>query len=182
LEIREHAKLRYVQRVMGIHDYREAQEFIKKNEYLVSYKVLEFYNDAKLLYKSYAPTRKETLDYYTNKDFMIVVHPKGNEIVTLYNMTLQTEDDINQKLIKEYVNKITKNNKEINKIETIKKKQDKISCHLEYMIGRLKGTLDVSEYQVEFAQSIDKCKEYAAEQKKLRMENREMMTQLFRKI
>lgn len=49
-------------------------------------------------------------------------------------------------------------------------------CHLEYIIGRLKVEMDVSEYQIEFIQSIDKCKEFSAEQKELRMENRKLMT------
>lgn len=178
MKLSEHAKLRYVQRVIGIEDINEAKQYLNNNEYFISYKLLEFYNSSKPLYKNYAPTRKETLDYFIKDDYLIVVNKK-TEIVTLYNMTLETEDDINQKLIKSYVKTIKNNNYRINQIEIVKRKQDQESKHLEYLIDRLKNEIDIYKYELEFEISKEKCIKYAAEQKELRMENRKLMTELF---
>ncbi|MEW5569682.1 hypothetical protein [Rossellomorea marisflavi] len=177
----EHVKFRYVQRVLGLSDKKDIDKFLAENEYYAIYKVMEFFNESKILYKNYAPTRKETLDYYTNGNFLIVVNSHLQEIVTLFDMKLDSEEGINIKLVKDHIKTIVNNNNQISRIEQDKKNQDELSKHLEYMIMRLKDSHDVTTYQQEFAHSINICKELAAEQKKLRLESRDLMSALFKK-
>jgi hypothetical protein len=178
MNIREHAKPRYVQRVMGMSDHEVANKYAQKNNKVVSEKILEFFNDSEILHRHYAPTRKESMSYYINGDFMIIVKDKTNEIDTMYRITLLPDPEENKMLIQKYKYKIQSNLAKVQEIEEVKHIQDKESKRLE---EELYNSED-EKLRKQFLESIEKCKQYAAEQKELRMENRELMTRLFRKI
>jgi hypothetical protein len=182
MEIRDHAKERYVQRVMGIKDIKEARKYVKENEFEVCYRLLEFINKSSVLYKSYAPTRKETFDYYINGEVLIVMGKEKSEVITLYHVTLDSRNKINTMKIKKYIGKIRNNNNIINTLKGRQERQDKLSEHLEYMIDRLDGVIEVIEFEREMKESIEKCKELATQTKQIRMENRKMMSEMFAKI
>lgn len=190
MEISRHAMLRYVQRVRGIKDGNKASEYLKENKFEVAYRILELFNSATVLHKNYTPTRKDPFDYFINNELLMVVNTKENELTTLYYVTLDIEDEINSSKVREYVKVVKKNIGIITALETKRKKQDKSSDNLEYMIKKLRGRISddlisedlISEFEVEFAESINICKGYVAESKKLRLENRDMMTQIFKKI
>jgi hypothetical protein len=185
MEISRHAMLRYVQRVRGIKDGNKASEYLKENKFEVAYRILELLNSATVLYKNYTPTRKEPFDYFINDELLMVVNTKENELTTLYYVTLDIEDEVNSSKVREYVKVVKKNIGIITTLEIKRKKQDKVSVNLEYMIKKLRGRISddlISEFEVEFAESINICKGYAADSKKLRLENRDMMTQIFKKI
>jgi alpha-amylase/alpha-mannosidase (GH57 family) len=185
MEIRDHAKLRYVQRVLGIGNVKEARKYIKENEFEVAYRILEFINDSSLFYKSFAPSRGETFDYYINGEVLIVMGREKSVVITLYHVTLDSKSKINSKKIREYIKQITKNNHLVKTLRIQHERQDKITSHLEYMIDRLRGEIDESKmvaFEIERNESIEKCKELIAQNKGLRVENREMMAEMFTKI
>lgn len=182
MEIRDHAKERYVQRVMGISNIKESKRIAKENNFEVSYRILELINGATVVFEGYAPTRKETFDYYINKEILIVLKPFKKEVVTLFNVTLDHENHVNNKKIKEYVKQISKNNHMVRQLGLKQAKQDTITHHLEYMINRLRGEIDVNKFEIERDESIQICKDIAAQTKVFRLENREMMSEMFKKL
>lgn len=145
MKIDKHVMYRFVQRIMGIKGDKEIQQYISKNRYEVVYKLLEFVNEAELLIENFAPGRKDALDYYINGETLIVMKPKKSEVVTLYDVTLDTEDRENTLKIKQYVKSIRKNNSRIRHLRIQQKKQNPITDHLEYMLKYLDGELNESQ-------------------------------------
>lgn len=176
MNIREHAKPRFVQRVLGIEGYAEANMYAQKNGKEVSKKILDFFNKSKVLHLHYAPTRKESMSYYINEDFIIIVKDRTNEIDTIYRITLLKDRDENLALVQRYRERIQANLNKVKRIEIVKQEQDKRSLELE--IDKDYSTDSLAK----FYESIQLCKSYAEQQKRLRTENRELMTRLFRKL
>jgi hypothetical protein len=106
--------------------------------------------------------------------------PDKKEVITLFHVTLDSEDKLNSKKIKEYIKQIKINQDEIIKLNSKKEKQDTISRNLEYLIERTKEQL--AQFEMEYEESKSMCIDLAAETKKLRMENREMMSEMFKKL
>jgi hypothetical protein len=180
-----HVKFRFVQRIMGIKDVKEINRFISNNEYEVNHRIFEFVNQSELLISNYAPTRKETLDYFVNGEVLIVMRPNKREIETLYYITLDTEDQKNSIKIKEYVKKIRKNNNLIKQLKVKQKKQNLVTDHLEYMIEYMGKDVDDSiiyNIKYDMAHSINVCKDLATQEKAIRDENRELMSEMFVKL
>jgi hypothetical protein len=180
-----HVKYRFVQRIMGLKDTREINKFIVNNEFEVHYRIVEFFNNAELLIENYAPTRKDTLDYYINGEVLIIFNPRIKEMHTLYHITLDSEDTANSKKIKQYVKTIRTNNSKIKALNIKLKKQNLNTDHLEYMLKYLDKDVDDSiiyNINYDMAHSINKCKDLAAQVKTLRMENRELMSEMFIKL
>jgi hypothetical protein len=178
-----HVKYRFVQRIMGIKDNREINKFIIDNEFEANYRIVEFVNNAELLIENYAPSRKDTLDYYINDETLIVMKSKGKELVTLFDITLDAED--NSKKIKQYVKTIRSNNDKVKYLKLQLKKQNLITDHLEYMLKYLGDDVEgcvIDRIKLDREVSIGLCKELAAQEKELRMENRELMSQMFIKL
>jgi hypothetical protein len=184
-----HVKFRFVQRIMGINNEGEVNKFIANNEYEVIHRIVEFVNEAELLIENYAPARRDTLDYYVNNETLIIIKPNKNpnkmELVTLFDITLDTNSRKNSDKIKQYVKTIKRNNNERKFIQSKFKKQNTTSDHLKYMINYLDGKIDESlmkDIKVDYEKSISICKELAAQEKVLRLENRELMSEMFIKL
>jgi hypothetical protein len=180
-----HVKYRFVQRILGIKDNREINKFIANNEFEVHYRIVEFVNNAELLIENYAPTRKDTLDYYINGEILIIINPRTKEIHTLYHITLDSENVINSKKIKQYVKTIRMNNSKVKHLKLQLKKQNLNTDHLEYMLKYLGEDVDnsvIEKIEQDREHSISVCKELAAQEKVLRMENRELMSEMFIKL
>jgi hypothetical protein len=180
-----HVKFRFVQRIMGIMNENEINKFIANNEYEVTHRISEFVNQSELLIKNYAPTRKETLDYYINGEVLIIIDPNKDELKTMYYITLDSEDKKNTQKINQYVKTIRKNNSKIKELKIKQKKQNIISKHFEYMIEYLPTDIDkslIEKITFDMDQSIDICKYLAAQEKELRSENRELMSEMFKKL
>lgn len=180
-----HVKYRFVQRILGIKDEKETNRFIANNEFEVHYRIVEFVNKATLLIENYAPARRDTLDYYINNETLIIMKPNKKELVTLFDITLDSNSKQNSDKIKQYVTTIKRNNNEIKVIKSKLNKQNAITDHLEYMIDYLKGNIDelvMESIKSDKQCSIDICKDYAAHEKVMRMENRELMSEMFKKL
>jgi hypothetical protein len=180
-----HVKYRFVQRIMGMKDNKEINRFISDNEFEVHYRIVEFVNSGELLIENYAPSRKDTLDYYINGEVLIIINPRNKEIHTLYHITLDSENVINTKKIKQYVKTIKMNNSKVKHLKLQLKKQNLNTDHLEYMLKYLGEDVDDSiiyNINYDMAHSINKCKDLAANEKSLRDQNRELMSEMFIKL
>jgi hypothetical protein len=65
------------------------------------------------------------------------------------------------------------------------KKQNQSTDHLEYMVNYLGKDVDdsiVYNIKYDMAHSINKCKDFAAEEKSKRDENRKLMSEMFIKL
>jgi hypothetical protein len=103
----------------------------------------------------------------------------------LYHVTLDSEDTANSKKIKQYVKTIRGNNSKIKGLNIKLKKQNLNTDHLEYMVKYLDKDVDDSiiyNITYDMAHSINRCKDLAAQVKALRMENRELMSEMFIKL
>ncbi|MGG4434487.1 hypothetical protein AAXE64_07995 [Priestia megaterium] len=175
--IRDHAKERYVERVMKITNKKEAKEYIQNNEFEVSFRIMEMLNNSELLHGNYAVSKgKDTYSYYVLNDLLIVVHANGKEIITIYDLILDLKEESNLKMIKQHIKAIKHNIQAIKSKEIEKSKQDKETDNIEYMIKKTKEQLQNLEQLKE--QSIIKCKAQVDEIKEVRYENRELMTKL----
>lgn len=175
--IKDHAKLRYVQRVMKTEDVKVAQDYVKKNEFEVSYRLLEMLNKAELIYTAYAPVKgQNTYDYYVYEEFLIVTGMNKTELITLYDIIVDSNVEQNEKKIREYIKDIKRNINKINVANIQKEKQDQETVSLEFAIEQ------TNEYLAKLEQmrqkSIDKCKDQTKEIKSMRLENRELMTKI----
>jgi hypothetical protein len=180
-----HVKFRFVQRILGIKDVKEINKFIANNEFEVHYRIVEFVNNSDLLIANYAPARKDTLDYYINNETLIIMKPNNKELVTLFDITLDVDSKQNSDKIKQHVKTIRRNNSKIQVIKNKLKKQNAKTKHLEFMIDYLKGNIDetlMESLESDRQTSIDICKDHAAQEKQIRMENRELMSEMFIKL
>ncbi|MFJ7976548.1 hypothetical protein JNUCC23_09040 [Peribacillus sp. JNUCC 23] len=105
MKIDHHVMYRLVQKVIGVSDDCKIQKYINDNYYEVVYRILEFINESILLIENYAPSRRDTLDYYINGETLLIMKPKKAELVTLYDITLDAEDRENSHKIRQYVKK-----------------------------------------------------------------------------
>jgi hypothetical protein len=175
--IRTHAKERYVERILKITNKKEVKEYIKNNEFEISFRIMEMLNDSELLHSSYAVSRgKNTYSYYVLNNLLIVVHANGKEIITIYDLILDAKEESNLRLIKQHIKEIKKNIQRINLKESEKSHQDKETDNIEYMIKKTREQLQNLESLRE--QSIERCKNRVHEIKQIRYENRELMENL----
>lgn len=186
MEIGEHVRQRYAKRILGIKNGVEAKIHAETHKYEAIYNILKLFNESILLIKNYAPTRKESRDYYINGELMLIVNSAKNELDTLYYVTLDEDREVNKQKVNQYVKEIRNNNKKVKEINLQQAKQDEITHHIEYTLKRLSkekvSDSLMGKLQTEREASIQICKECAATAKSLRTENRELMTEMFRKI
>lgn len=185
MKINDHVIYRFVQRVIGIKSDKEVQRYIARNRFEIVYKILEFINKSEILIENYAPGRRDTLDYYVNGETLILTKPKKTELVTLYDIRLDANSKTNSNKIRQYVSTIKVNNHKIRSLKLAQDKQNPITKHLEYMLDYFDGELSdgqISRINKDIKESIEICKQLALEEKTLRLENREMMSEMFKKL
>lgn len=180
-----HVKFRFVQRIMGIEDEREVNKFIANNEYEVTHRIKDFLEESELLMENYAPGKKDTLNFYINGEVLIIFEPNKKELRTMYFITLDSDPKKNSQKIKQYFKSIRKNNNKIKELKIKQDKQNKISKHLEFMIEYLGEEINdtlMNKIEKEKDESIAICKELAAQEKVLRHENRDLISEMFIKL
>jgi hypothetical protein len=123
LIITKHAMVRYLQRIKGIKDEHEANEFLDKNESIIKLELLELYERSKLLIQNFRMTYEhENCSYYfcTNV-LLLILCPENNKptLVTVYSLEFSNfeigindigkfEDYVKTLNIKTHLHKIAK--------------------------------------------------------------------------
>lgn len=173
----DHAILRYVQRVLGYKDKAIALAYIKDNKYEVTYTLLNLVNNAKVLYESFSyEGGGETCKYLIAGETLLVVSRNNNVLITMYDIKVSENRDMNRELVESYVREIKRNNDTVQKKNSKKTKFDLQSRNLEYAIKRKEEEL--AELHGELAKSIEDSRWYTTTGKELRHENRELMGEL----
>ncbi|WP_273125889.1 hypothetical protein [Bacillus weihaiensis] len=175
--IRDHAKERYVERVVGVNEKKDIKKYIAEHNFEICFKIMEMVNEAELLHDSFAVSKgATTYCYYINGDYLIVLTFNKKEVITIYNLVLDLKENKNHRLIKEHVKTIRKNINLIKRKEEIKNRQDNETMSIEYAIDLTRESLRKLESSREH--SIETCVKMTKEIKEIRYENRELMTKL----
>lgn len=171
MHITEHAKLRYVQRILDIPVEKEAKRFMKEHEEEITKKIRLFYMESKLFFKN-LPLKKDGGDsrnIYLHKDVILLLSHDDQSIITLYRVITSEDEEQNIWNIHAYLKTVQARNEEIEKIRKQKKEQEDHSRNLEFMRERLKKQL--AELETEIEESIGHSKELYVDAKKLKLEN-----------
>ncbi|MCM3109974.1 hypothetical protein [Lederbergia lenta] len=172
-----HVLLRFVQRVIGIRNKNDAIIFLEENKFEVHYKLLKFINESETLYENFSPEGSgETYKYFLNKDVLIVISTNSNVVVTLYDITVDLNENQNLEKIREYARRIKRNKNEFLKKNAKKNLNDKDSRNLEFLIEYKEKEINV--LKDELKNMIDVSKDIALQTKQLRHENRGLMQEI----
>lgn len=177
MEFSNHAMVRYVQRVLGIKNKEDAQEYVNRNKYMVIFKLLKFVNESKLLYdKMTYKGSSEVTEYRLNGDILIVIATNTNTVITIYDIQMDLDIRENRERLREFAKKIGKNRYDLIKIDSVKKKND-------IETGKIKTTIDYLERNLEDLKkelegSIQISKGYVSEMVKLKDENKKLMNDI----
>ena len=86
MKISKHAKLRYVERVLGIQESK-AQRYLTQNKSSINDSIRKMVSDGKFC----GTNRKNYAALYRYKDWMIVVEPVTNTVITIYRVTVKRQ-------------------------------------------------------------------------------------------
>jgi hypothetical protein len=173
----DHILLRFVQRVIGIPEKQQALKFIEQNKYEVYYKLLKLINESELLHENFSPTGSgKTYNYRLIGDTLIVISSNGHVAVTLYDIAIDLNEKENSETIRDYTKKIKQNYGESQRRDAKRDKINKESQKLEFLVDYTEKELDKLKEQLE--EQIMIGRENYQEAKRLKHENRELMTKI----
>lgn len=104
MEISEHAKQRYTERIMDKSDKISVLTFIKTHEDKIQTDIDKMIEFGELIYTG-APTsqyNKEPVDVYLSGTWVVIVDHKRQKVITLYSIDLGVGKEFNE----EYINKL----------------------------------------------------------------------------
>jgi hypothetical protein len=99
ITISNHANERYAERVQGISqkDKQGIKDYIKDNEEHIKEHIQSMVDSGTLVYKGSnmreADCKHETLEIYVNKTWVILIDDNTNQVITLFNITLEVGSD-----------------------------------------------------------------------------------------
>lgn len=180
----DHALLRFVQRIIGIEDEAKALTYLAENKFNIYYHFLMLINESEILMSSFSPQGGgPTYKYMINGDTLVVISTSNNTVITLYDIKVDSNNSINSIKIERYTKIIRRNNAFAKKHEAQRKENDLKSRKLEYLIDYLNTHLaaefplgqHIEQLKSELEQSIQYSVDLAANSKKLKHQNRELM-------
>lgn len=177
MKFSDHALLRFVQRVLKIEDENEAWQYIQENKYEIYYRLLKLINESEVLIKNFVITGDgQSYNYLIHNDILIVITSDKNVVVTLYDVKIDLNTQINSKLIQNYMKTIRRNNIKVSEKDVERKENDRTSRGLEALIKNKE--LELEQLKTELEINIEVSKNTAAETKKIRHQNRAIMEKI----
>jgi hypothetical protein len=182
LIITKHAMVRYLQRIKGIKDEHEANEFLDKNESIIKLELLELYERSKLLIENFRMTYEhENCSYYFyNNMLLLILCPENNKqtLVTVYSLEFKNCEIGNNDLGKfeDYVKTLNIKTQLHTKAKKRQRENDITSRQLEGVVEYLKCQLE--EYELKLEESVEKSKEICMECKSLKEEIHRIMSDI----
>lgn len=143
MKLTEHAKIRYVQRVLKIENEDEAKQYIKENESEVFSLMYKMYTNSTLIYKNYPPTLEagSSQNIYLNDNIIIITTSLDEKIITLYHITLDLDKDENEMKIIKMIKEISSGEYELNSIKKANKSHGEYLKNLNFTINYLENQL-----------------------------------------
>lgn len=156
MNITNHAKERYLERIQGITDDKTRKQYLAVNNERIEKEILDMYNYSALIYTGQLGGDKTTKDYYMNKDTALVVG--GDDIVTIYPIKFNFPEHTQSVVIKDLILAIEKLEDDIYNKQNYKTavKQD-IDCDNQEKlqeIKQLQAEIDLLNYSIKANNSL----------------------------
>lgn len=129
-----HIQLRYVQRIKGVKNERDAATYLSQHKYEIFYQIHRMINESTLIYERFSPEGTgATYNYYLfGVNTLIVQSYNSKEWVTLYPIELESDARLNEDLIRSYMRYIHTHCEKINKLQATKQVKDVEAAALEF--------------------------------------------------
>lgn len=146
MNITQHAKLRYVQRIKGVQDDREAKQYIAQNDERVTAEIDKLIEFGECIWEGqlgeYKPSR-----YLLNGDIVLVTDQANLALVTVYRCDFGFPPTVNKQTIKGLTSEIAKLRTKVDKARTHKQAEaDKLQVEIDHIATQ------IAEYQAHIAQ------------------------------
>lgn len=131
MNVTNHAKLRYVQRIVGISDERESRNYLAEHNEEVSNQIIRIHEESEYVWSGIVNNHKLS-HFYINDDIVTVVNEEKQSIVTLYRCDFGFPESVNKNTIRNMMVEIRKLRKrEQREEEKIAQSRDKIQVQLD---------------------------------------------------
>jgi len=184
MNISEHAKLRYAERVLKV---QNPEQYIKKHELKVLKGILNMLNRSKLIYENFDwkdPTATPN-DIYLSGKFLILMSPDSKGVVTMWSVYKNCTDFSELHDVNNIVNSISNSLEEMREMKNKKLKQDSRSRKLEFSIESLKEVADTNDVlnhieskENELTKSLKIAAKIQNELRKKKQQSRNLMHEL----
>lgn len=145
MNITNHAKLRYVQRVQGIADEKKAKQYLAQNEDEVIEEALSLFEKATYIWTGQI-NKNQVSHFHLSDDIIFVVDEPKTIIVTIMRCDFGFPDTINKQTIKSLMSEIKKLR------ERREKRRDKVNvdvAKLEIEIENINAQIDAKKAELE---------------------------------
>lgn len=103
-----HAKLRYVQRIIEIPDEKESRHYLAQHEEEVIKSILGLFENAIYIWTGKVMDNRDDNNFYIHDDVILVLDQQKNSIITLYKCDFRFPKNVNQATIKGIMTEIHK--------------------------------------------------------------------------
>lgn len=107
MNIRNHFKERYVQRITGLTDRQEIKQYIVINDAQITENINKMFEHAKFLYRVQVDKNNATCNFYIADNIILVADSHIN-LMTLYRVDFSFPEDINRQVTKGLLEEIEK--------------------------------------------------------------------------
>ncbi len=107
MNIRNHFKERYVQRITGLTDKQEIKQYIVINDAQITEHINKIFEHAKFLYRGQVGKNNATCNFYIADNIILVADSHIN-LMTLYRVDFNFPEDINRQVAKGLLEEIEK--------------------------------------------------------------------------
>lgn len=147
MNITNHAKERYVERIKGINNKNEIKQYIAQNENIVEDHILKLYNYSEKIFTGQIGGDKTTKDFYLSNDICLVID--GDCIRTIYKINFAFPEQTRLMVIEGLKDEIIKLKDEIETemqdAESLKDDHDVRINNIKANIKLLKDAIEVKE-------------------------------------
>lgn len=141
MNLTNHAKLRYVQRITGLQDERESRQYLAQNEEKVIGELNTMLEHAELVWSGKMANNKPS-NYYLRDDVALVVD-QNETLVTLFRCDFGFPEKINRQTIKNLVTEIHK----------LRQKSEKQAEAVNDKVAELEVTMENIDAQIRQAEA-----------------------------
>lgn len=115
MNITQHAKQRYAERIMDRNDKTDVAVFIAAHEAKITEDINKMIEFGTKIYsgKDLTDKTQEIHDYYLNGTWVVIVNPKKEAVITLYSVDLGVGKDFNETYINLLIQKLHSANEEL---------------------------------------------------------------------
>lgn len=159
MNITNHAKERYVERIQGINGTNNIKQYIAQNEQIIEERINKLFEYAELIFTGQVGGDKTAKNFYLNDDICLVID--GDCIRTIYKINFAFPEKTRLMVIEDLKNEIQRLQKELYVEETILADKDieidtKIS-ELQSEINGLYEEINIRKTDIDMYQATKKA-------------------------